>query len=178
MRQEQPLFDIVQGSCEANLTQDNLTISSKHYLFKVETRRGSRADIPTFGVLGDDIDPRSPRTPSRWAREVQLHATMMLVIGRLGPDGDSVSRRNSSRNSHASYASNASNTSSFLSSSTSSSTSSLTILTAFDRLLRSSLAPFLRNSGALGRDLKVKKCSSGFSFYLQHHHQPQLYLSQ
>ena len=34
-------------------------------LVKVETRRGSRADIPTFGVLGDDIDPRSPRTPSR-----------------------------------------------------------------------------------------------------------------
>ena len=29
------------------------------------------------------------------------------------------------------------------------------MLTAFDRLLRSSLAPFLRNSGALGRDLKV-----------------------
>ena len=37
----------------------------------------------------------------------------------------------------------------------SSSSSSLTMLTAFDRLLRSSLAPFLRNSGALGRDLKV-----------------------
>ena len=85
-------------------------------------------------------------------------AEIMLVIGRLGPDGDSVSRRNSSRNSHASYASFSSNTSSsYLSSSTSSSTSSLTILTAFDRLLRSSLAPFLRNSGALGRDLKVNK---------------------
>ena len=76
---------------------------------------------------------------------------------RLGPDGDSVSRRNSSRNSHASYTSFSSNSSSYLSSSSSSSssTSSLTMLTAFDRLLRSSLAPFLRNSGALGRDLKV-----------------------
>ena len=52
--------------------EPNLPISSIQNLLKVETRRGSRADIPTFGVLGDDIDPRSPRTPSRWAGEVQL----------------------------------------------------------------------------------------------------------
>ena len=30
-----------------------------HTFFQVLTRSGSRADIPMFGVLGDDIDPRN-----------------------------------------------------------------------------------------------------------------------
>ena len=84
-------------------------------------------------------------------------------LPRLGDDGDSVSlytsRRNSSRRSQASASSSylTSSSSSYLTSSSVSGSSSM--VAAYDHLLRACLAPFMRNSGALGGRVQVLQTS-------------------
>jgi hypothetical protein len=49
---------------------------------KVPRNGSSRSDIPNFGILGDDIDPRhiysSKRSPSKHNRKVQLAEQLRL----------------------------------------------------------------------------------------------------
>ena len=51
---------------------------------KVPRNGSSRSDVPDFGVVGDDIDPRqiysSKRSPSKHNRKVQLAQQLILKI--------------------------------------------------------------------------------------------------
>ena len=71
---------------------------------------------------------------------------MILITHRLGEDGDSISRRNSVVGRRTVSSSNCQ---------PSLSSTVTSIGGGYDQLLRSSLAPFLRNSRALGGSVQV-----------------------